>query len=127
MSCKSNAGGVGGILDRLHAHRAPRHDRDHRDARGDHRARTVRQRRRGTEECGAKPDPDHRARARRYRIDNDDYPTTDQGLQSLRSFPVTGTAPPNWKGPYLRQVLPLDPWGTDLCVCVAGCGESEWL
>jgi general secretion pathway protein G len=46
-----------------------------------------------------------------YRIDNDDYPTTDQGLQSLRSFPVTGTAPPNWKGPYLRQVLPLDPWG----------------
>jgi general secretion pathway protein G len=46
-----------------------------------------------------------------YRIDNEDYPTTDQGLQSLRSFPVTGTAPLNWKGPYLRQVLPLDPWG----------------
>lgn len=46
-----------------------------------------------------------------YRVDNDEYPTSDQGLQSLRSFPVTGTAPPNWKGPYLRQVLPLDPWG----------------
>jgi general secretion pathway protein G len=46
-----------------------------------------------------------------YRVDNDEYPTTDQGLQALRSFPVTGTAPPNWRGPYLRQVLPLDPWG----------------
>jgi general secretion pathway protein G len=46
-----------------------------------------------------------------YRVDNDEYPTTDQGLQSLRAFPVTGTAPTNWKGPYLRQVLPVDPWG----------------
>src|SRR5262249_37774895 len=32
-------------------------------------------------------------------------------LQSLRAIPVTGDAPTNWKGPYLRQVLPLDPWG----------------
>lgn len=46
-----------------------------------------------------------------YRVDNDEYPTTDQGLQALRAFPVSGTAPPNWRGPYLRQVLPLDPWG----------------
>jgi type II secretion system (T2SS) protein G len=24
---------------------------------------------------------------------------------------ITGDAPVNWKGPYLRQIVPLDPWG----------------
>ena len=46
-----------------------------------------------------------------YRLDNDAYPTTEQGLEALRTLPVTGDAPPNWKGPYLRQLVPLDPWG----------------
>ena len=46
-----------------------------------------------------------------YRLDNDDYPTTEQGLDALRTRPTVGNAPPNWKGPYLRQLIPLDPWG----------------
>lgn len=46
-----------------------------------------------------------------YRVDNDDYPTTEQGLEALRTIPVAGDPPKNWKGPYLRQVVPLDPWG----------------
>lgn len=46
-----------------------------------------------------------------YRVDNDEYPETDQGLEALRTFPVAGTPPKNWRGPYLRQVVPLDPWG----------------
>jgi general secretion pathway protein G len=46
-----------------------------------------------------------------YRLDNDAFPTTDQGLDALRTFPVSGDPPKNWKGPYLRQVVPLDPWG----------------
>jgi general secretion pathway protein G len=46
-----------------------------------------------------------------YRLDNDAYPTTEQGLEALRTLPVTGDAPPNWKGPYLRQIVPVDPWG----------------
>jgi general secretion pathway protein G len=46
-----------------------------------------------------------------YRLDNEDYPTTDQGLESLRTLPVAGTPPKNWKGPYVRQPVPLDPWG----------------
>jgi general secretion pathway protein G len=46
-----------------------------------------------------------------YRLDNDAYPTTEQGLEALRTIPVSGDAPSNWKGPYLRQVVPLDPWG----------------
>ena len=46
-----------------------------------------------------------------YRVDNDAYPTSDQGLESLRTFPVAGDPPKNWRGPYLRQLVPVDPWG----------------
>ncbi len=46
-----------------------------------------------------------------YRVDNDEYPTSDQGLQALRVLPATGNPLPNWRGPYLQQVVPLDPWG----------------
>ena len=44
-----------------------------------------------------------------YKLDNQRYPTTEQGLQALVVKPTTGTIPPNWK-PYLEK-LPNDPWG----------------
>jgi general secretion pathway protein G len=46
-----------------------------------------------------------------YRLDNDVFPTTEQGLEALRTPPTTGEAPRNWKGPYLSRLVPLDPWG----------------
>jgi general secretion pathway protein G len=46
-----------------------------------------------------------------YRLDADAFPTTEQGLDALRAVPVSGDAPTNWKGPYLRQLVPVDPWG----------------
>jgi len=46
-----------------------------------------------------------------YRLDNDQYPTTAQGLAALRTQPTTGEAPRAWRGPYLRRVVPADPWG----------------
>lgn len=46
-----------------------------------------------------------------YRIDNDLYPSGDQNLGALRTLPTTGDAPRNWRGPYLRKAVPLDPWG----------------
>jgi general secretion pathway protein G len=46
-----------------------------------------------------------------YRLDNSRYPTTEQGLRALRERPVRDPAPPNWRGPYLRKEIPLDPWG----------------
>lgn len=46
-----------------------------------------------------------------YRLDNDVYPSTEQGLAALRSLPSLGAAPRNWRGPYLRRLTPLDPWG----------------
>jgi general secretion pathway protein G len=46
-----------------------------------------------------------------YRLDNDVFPTTDQGVAALRDQPTTGDLPRNWRGPYLSKVVPLDPWG----------------
>ncbi len=46
-----------------------------------------------------------------YRLDNQYYPTTAQGLEALARRPVTPPVPPNWAdGGYLVQ-LPVDPWG----------------
>lgn len=48
-----------------------------------------------------------------YRLDNNVYPTTDQGLQSLVTKPSAPPIPPNWKtGGYVER-LPKDPWGYD--------------
>lgn len=44
-----------------------------------------------------------------YRLDNQRYPTGEQGLQALVARPQAGPAPANWK-PYLDK-LPNDPWG----------------
>ena len=46
-----------------------------------------------------------------YRLDNDDYPTVEQGLSALRTLPTAGEIPRNCRGPYLRRTVPLDPWG----------------
>ncbi|MES2890303.1 MAG: type II secretion system major pseudopilin GspG [Pseudomonadota bacterium] len=43
-----------------------------------------------------------------YRLDNQRYPSAEQGLQALVVKPTAGTIPPNWK-PYLEK-LPTDPW-----------------
>lgn len=48
-----------------------------------------------------------------YRLDNQVYPTTEQGLQALVEKPTTQPAAPNWKtGGYVDR-LPKDPWGRD--------------
>jgi general secretion pathway protein G len=46
-----------------------------------------------------------------YRLDNGNYPTTEQGLMALVQRPGTNPIPPNWK-PYLDR-LPKDPWQGD--------------
>jgi general secretion pathway protein G len=44
-----------------------------------------------------------------YKLDNQRFPTADQGLDALVRKPTSGTVSPNWK-PYLDK-LPADPWG----------------
>ncbi len=47
-----------------------------------------------------------------YRLDNQRYPTTEQGLQALVAKPTTVPLPLNWKpGGYIER-LPKDPWGS---------------
>jgi len=46
-----------------------------------------------------------------YRLDNQRYPTAEQGLPALTAKPELSPVPPNWKpGGYLER-LPKDPWG----------------
>jgi general secretion pathway protein G len=46
-----------------------------------------------------------------YRLDNQRYPTTEQGLQALIARPGSAPLAPNWKsGGYIER-LPNDPWG----------------
>jgi general secretion pathway protein G len=45
-----------------------------------------------------------------YKLDNQRYPTQDQGLQALVTKPTAGPEPKGWKsGGYLEK-LPLDAW-----------------
>ena len=50
---------------------------------------------------------------RLYKLDNGDYPDTEQGLEALISKPATGNVPNKYReGGYLEQKkIPLDPWG----------------
>ena len=50
-----------------------------------------------------------------FKIDNGYYPSTEQGLMSLISPPITGEIPENFKpGGYLgKKRLKADPWGNE--------------
>ena len=50
-----------------------------------------------------------------YKLDSGNFPSTEQGLQSLVSKPTVGKIPNNYKAEgYLEtKVVPKDPWGND--------------
>ena len=73
-----------------------------------------------------RPDEARRAKARiqieslgtalkLYKLDNGNYPTTEQGLQSLVEAPAGGQLAKNWRqGGYLEgNKAPKDPWDRD--------------
>jgi general secretion pathway protein G len=43
-----------------------------------------------------------------YKMDVGSYPSTEQGLESLRSQPADAI---RWDGPYAAKEIPVDPWG----------------
>ena|SRR5437899_8447394 len=43
-----------------------------------------------------------------YKLDTGIFPTTEQGLEALRSRPANVD---HWDSPYLVKEIPLDPWG----------------
>ncbi|QEY17341.1 type II secretion system protein GspG [Cellvibrio sp. KY-GH-1] len=46
-----------------------------------------------------------------YRLDMGEYPSTQEGLAALARSPDNSRAQQNWKGPYLDEEIPADPWG----------------
>ena len=46
-----------------------------------------------------------------YRLDNQRYPTGEQGLAALVARPTQPPIPPNWKPNGYLERLPRDPWG----------------
>lgn len=44
-----------------------------------------------------------------YKLDNQRFPSTEQGLNALTTGPTAAPVPPNWRR-YLDK-LPTDPWG----------------
>jgi general secretion pathway protein G len=43
-----------------------------------------------------------------YKMNTGLFPTTEQGLEALRTKPANVN---QWDGPYLRKEIPVDPWG----------------
>jgi general secretion pathway protein G len=43
-----------------------------------------------------------------FEMHNGRYPSTAEGLAALRAAPAGAV---DWKGPYLKRAVPLDPWG----------------
>lgn len=46
-----------------------------------------------------------------YRLDNYNYPTTEQGLEALIEKPTLDPVPKKWKADGYLEELPVDPWG----------------
>ena len=46
-----------------------------------------------------------------YKLDNQRYPTTEQGLQALIEKPTSGPAANGWKSGGYVEKMPKDPWG----------------
>ena len=60
-----------------------------------------------------------------FKLDTGRYPSTEEGLASLRVQPgdVRG-----WRGPYADKDIPLDPWGNDYLYEYPGAdGEDSFL
>ena len=86
-----------------------------------------------------RPDEARRAKARiqiesietalkMYKLDNGNYPTTEQGLQALVEPPAVGTPLKNWRqGGYLEKGnVPKDPWDHDFIYLSPGAhGEYD--
>lgn len=58
-----------------------------------------------------------------FRLDTGRYPSTSEGLESLRNNPGSAS---NWDGPYISKPIPKDPWGKDyLYTCPGSNGEFD--
>lgn len=54
------------------------------------------------------------------RLDIGRYPTADEGLSLLTKPPSDPALAARWRGPYLDDVLPVDPWGNAYQYALSG-------
>lgn len=54
------------------------------------------------------------------RLDIGRYPTAEEGLGLLTKPPADAALASRWRGPYLDDALPLDPWGNAYQYAVPG-------
>ncbi len=59
-----------------------------------------------------------------FRLDCDRYPTTEEGLEALRTQPgeVRG-----WRGPYIEKAVPPDPWGGEYVYEFPGSTDDSYF
>ncbi len=60
-----------------------------------------------------------------YEMDNSFFPTTEQGLESLRKEPAGSSTSQNWKGPYIKK-KPVDPWGNPYVYTCPGINNDDY-
>lgn len=58
-----------------------------------------------------------------FRIDVGHFPTTADGLQVLVTAPANEA---RWRGPYLKDGIPLDPWGMPYVYTVPGVNGKDF-
>jgi general secretion pathway protein G len=59
-----------------------------------------------------------------YRLDNGDYPTTEQGLAALATRPTIEPLPRNWSPEGYLERPPEDPWGRSYVYRYPGSGTG---
>ncbi|HSG88846.1 MAG TPA: type II secretion system major pseudopilin GspG [Pseudomonadales bacterium] len=57
-----------------------------------------------------------------YKLDNFNYPSTEQGLEALVEKPTGFPEAKNWKGGGYVRKLPTDPWGNPYRYIASGSG-----
>jgi general secretion pathway protein G len=60
-----------------------------------------------------------------YELDNGNFPTTEQGLNALRTRPGSSPVPKNWNGPYIEKD-PVDPWGNPYAYVSPGKNRQDY-
>lgn len=55
-----------------------------------------------------------------FRLDMGRLPTVDEGLGVLYAKPADPRAAERWRGPYLDEAVPLDPWDTPYQYAIPG-------
>jgi len=55
-----------------------------------------------------------------FRLDMGRLPSAEEGLAALYAKPVDARAAERWRGPYLDEAVPLDPWDTPYQYAIPG-------